>query len=142
MTSLTLIPDPERVIADYLRDQPDVLAITEQRRVGSKTPASTDLPWIRYTAFDAPAVGDHRADHLIAAFVQFDCYAGREGGQPQASLLARTVRAALTALGRGEGTVSGAVVTGVRIRGFGRRPDPQLDNRERFIVDTTIWMHP
>lgn len=140
--TLTLIPDPEKVVADYLREIPDILAITEDRRVGSTTPKSgTDKPWVRYTVIDDSAVGGHRSDHLTGAYLQFECYAGKDGGQPEASLLARTLRAALTALGRGEGSVSGATVSGVEIRGFSRQPDTQLNDRQRFIVSAMVWLH-
>ena len=135
--ALSLTPNAEKVIADYLREVPEILAITQDRRVTSRTPDSTDKPWVRYTQLNARS--SHRSDHLIGVYVQLDCYAGRAGGQPEASLLRRTVRAALVAMP--EASVEGAVITGVEIRGDSRQPDPQLDNRERFVISADVWMH-
>ena len=138
--TLTLTPNAEKVIADYLREHPDVSAITD--RIVSKTPKSMDDPWVRYSQIAKRT--PHRSDHFLEVFVQLDCYAGRDDvsahdGQPGASLLARTVRAAMMALP--EADLDGVVVTGVDPRGDSRQPDTQIDNRERFILQFVVWLH-
>lgn len=135
--TLELTVNVERLVADYLREQPDVAAITD--RIVSKTPTKTDTPWVRYTQLNKRSAGGHRSDHLSECFLQFDIYAGRDGGQPEASELARTVRAAMMALPEEPGL--GAVVTGVDPRGDARIPDTQLDNRERFVQSYLVWVH-
>lgn len=134
--TLTLTPNAEKVVADYLRAHPDVAAITG--RIVEKTPNSMDTPWVRYTQLAKPAMGNHRSDHALSPYFQFDCYAGKDGGQPEASLLARTVRAALVEL---RGAIGGAVITGVEIRGDSRQPDTQLDSRERFVLSAVVHLH-
>lgn len=135
--TLTLTPNSERVIADYLREHEDVAAITSS--VVSETPKKTDTPWIRYTQLNKRDIA-RPVDYALEAYFQLDCYAGRTGGQPEASLLARTVRAALVAMPDSE-DVDGAVVSDVEIRGDSRLPDPQMDSRERFILTFTVTMH-
>lgn len=139
--TLQLTANSERVIADYLREHPDVAAITD--RIVSKTPTKTDTPWVRYTLLNERSIGGHRSDHLREAFVQLEAYAGKDGfsahaGQPGASLLARTVRAAMMAMP--EESHDDAVVTGVEPRGYSRIPDTQLDNRERYIAQFAVWL--
>lgn len=134
--TLTLSPNAEKVVADYLRE---TVEITD--RIVSKTPKSTDEPWVRYTQLNKRAWDGHRSDYFLEAYFQFECYAGKEGGQPEASELGRTVRAALVHMPFAD-EVEGAVITGVDIRGDSRQPDLSLDSRERFIISAAVWMHP
>jgi len=135
-----LAPYAEKVISDYLREDPGVAALVDRRVVG-KTPASTDNPWVRVTELDDRAVGGSRSDHLHEFYFQFDCYAGKDGGQPEANLLKRTVRKALVEMS--EADHEGAVVSGVDIRGSARLPDDDVDEpaRERFVLTANVWMH-
>lgn len=138
MTPLVLIPDAEKVVSDYLREVDEVEAIVGRRVVG-KTPSSVAEPWVRLTRINAADDANSSADHLVAFYLQADCYAGASGGQPEANLLGRTVRAALKAM---QGTsVGGTVVSRVRVSD-GRIADPQLEPaRERTIVTATVYMH-
>lgn len=124
--------DVEKVLSKYLRDQ------TKERIVG-KTPESTDTSWVRLTLLDDPAVEGHRSDHLIEAYVQLDCYAGKSGGQPEANNLSLTIRQALVEIA--DHTLEGATASG----SFPRRrrsPDPEFTPaRERVIVTARVWMH-
>lgn len=134
-----LIPYFEKVVCDYLRDTPAVAALIGRRAVG-KTPDQTFEPWVRVTLLDATDQPGSRAEHLIEGFVQLDCYASSDNGQPEANLLARTVRAALRDM---PGTRGDAVVTGTKITGFARLPDLDFKPaRERFVIDAQIWAHP
>lgn len=132
-----MIPDLEAVLTTYLEDH----ALEVGATVVDETPDDTRDPWVRLTLLDAPSTGV--VDHLIPAFVQLDCYAGLVGddAHEQASLLARTIRAALVTIH--EATHEGAVVTGARIDGYNRQPDDTADEpaRERYIITATIWGH-
>lgn len=140
-----MIPYAEKVVSDYLREN-DALAAIVGRRVVGKTPGDetggTDQPWVRVTQLDATAVGGSRHDHLVEFYFQFDAYAGADGGQPEANLLARTLRQALVEMPDAS-LDDGAVATGVDIRGMARIPDEEIDEpaRERFVLSVAIWMH-
>jgi hypothetical protein len=139
MTPVTLIPDGERLVANYLRDHPDILAITIGRRVSGKTPESINDPWVRVTMLDAANQENSRPEHLINYLLQCDCYAGQDGGQPEAKLLARTVRAVLDGM---PGTHDGVVVSSVRFTGMARVPDPGFEPaRERVVLTAIVWAH-
>lgn len=129
-------PDAEKIISGYLRTHADMQAL--EARVVGKTPQSTELPWVRVTQLDDRS--SHRSDHLHEFYLQFDCYAGADGGQPEASQLGRTVRELI--LAAHEASLD-AVVTGSEIRSHARIPDPDLDEpaRERFVITALVWMH-
>lgn len=136
------IPDAEEIVGAYLRDHPEVEELGA--RVAGKTPSSQTAPWVRLFLLDAPTRSG-TVDHLIEFFLQLDCYAGQEAqtahrAQAEASLLARTVRAALKDMPE---AALDAVVTGVEVNGFRRDPDSDgfEPARERFIVTALVWMH-
>lgn len=138
-----MIVDGEKLVGDYLREEPALSALIGRRVVG-KPPASTDEPWVKQVLLSAPQAPGSQADHLIEHYFQFDCYAGNDGGQPEALLVGRTLREALQ---EGPGAHDLGVWTATRIEGFGRIPDPVLkdrsgDARERVIVTASVWMHP
>lgn len=139
MSPLTLIPDAEKLVSDFLRDDVDVAAIVGRRVVG-KTPSSIAEPWVLLRQLGGPSDATSSTDHLVAFYLQLDCYAGAAGGQPEANLLGRTIRAALKTM-TGE-ILDGAVVGRVRINGDSRIPDVAFEPaRERRVVTTTIHMH-
>lgn len=136
-----MIPDAEAIVGKYLRQHPSVRALVE-RRVVSRTPSATDLPWVRVTAVPGivPAARS-LALHLIVAHLQFDCYAGddRASGQAEASGLSRAV---MEALHESPGATTDAVVSHVTIGVCSRIPDPDFEPaRERYIVTAAIHMH-
>lgn len=132
-----MIPYAEKIVADHIRDAPEVAAL-ETRVVGT-TPSSTDKPWVRYTQLDARAVDGARHEHLVEFYFQFDCYAGGQGGQPEANLLTRRVREAVVAMP--EATHDDAVVTGAEIRSSARFPDGDFKpSRERFVMTAVVWI--
>lgn len=134
--STLLMPDVELLVFEYLRDHPDVDAIANGR-VYRVTPANVGMePFVRVHQFDSDNLVPN-LQHFDAAFLQIDSYAGP---QATASLLGRTVRAALQDL---PGTYTGAVVTGAKTEGWRYQPDTTFDTaRARFIVDLTVWVHP
>lgn len=136
--SLTLAPYAEKIVSDYLRAVDDLEALG--CRVVGKTPDSTSEPWIRVTQLDDRAIGGIRADTHHEFYFQFDCYAGKDGGQPEANLLGRTTRAALVDAPNHNHT--GASISGVDIRSHARIPDLDVAEpaRERMILTATIYM--
>lgn len=128
-----MIPDIEKVLTTYLRPKVSPLGAT----VRGRTPSNSAKGWVRLTVLDAP--GSY-PDHLVDALVQLDCYASKEGGQEDASILARTVRQALIDLPNNEH--ADAVVTGCAIVGYLRNPDTFFEPaRDRYILTATVWMH-
>jgi hypothetical protein len=133
-----VIPDGEKITGKFLRERPAMTNLGA--RVVGKTPEDTSTPWVRLTQLDAKSVGGHRSDHLVEFYFQLDCYAGEEGGQPEASLLTRTVREELTQR-MVAASHTGAVVTGVDVRSAPRIPDRDWEPaRERFVMTVLIWM--
>jgi len=134
-----VIPDAEKVVGTYLRSHADIVALAA--RVVGKTPASTEAPWIRLTQLDARNERTEH-EHLIAYFLQLDCYAGSAGGQPEASTLARTTREALHEMQFA--THADVVVSSVGFTGMARVPDTDVDEpaRERFVLDSIVRLHP
>lgn len=130
-----MIPDIEKIVAAHLRDAAPITDL--DARVVGKTPDTLTRPWVRVTQLDGSS--DAATDHLVGFLVQFDCYAGADGGQPEANLLARTVRLVLRDL---RGPVTDAVVTGVRVTGDARIPDDTFEPaRERRVITAEIYAH-
>lgn len=128
------IPNAERVVADHLREVTD-------RRVVARAPdaetGGTDEPWIRLCLLGARDTSD--AEHLIEFMVQIDCYAGSDGGMPEATAAAREVRAAMKEMR--ETDLDGVVVSEVRFTGHARIADPDLNHRDRVVLTANVWMH-
>lgn len=135
--TLTVIPDVEALVGDYLRSHADIVALGAN--VATRTPAKFTRPWVKITQLDDPTVNDSRSDHLIEYMLQLDCYAGSEGGTIEASLLSRTVRAALSEM---PGVHDGVTVTGVRHVSAPRIPDTDFEPaRERVARTEIVWVH-
>lgn len=133
-----LIPDAEKIVSRYLRVHPDVSTLGA--RIVGKSPDRRDTPWVRITQLDASNEPRSRVEHLISFLLQFDCYAGRDGGQPEASMLARTVRAALHAMP--DARHEEAVVTQVTFTSMIRNPDLDIEPaRERVILGAIVRIH-
>lgn len=129
--------DAERLVADYLRDDDEVAAIAGRRVVG-KSPSDTVPAWVRLVQLDESH--DDVSDYSSGHYLQLDCYAGRDGGQPEAAALGRAVRSALVRM-PGLSNEHG-IVTGVQVNGHGRIPDVDFEEaRERVIVTATVWAH-
>lgn len=136
-----MLPDAEALTGTYLRAHPSVAALVGARVVGD-TPRNTDTAWVRLTQIDGGPLVTSRAHHVGIAWVQVDCYAGADatGGHEEASVLARTVQAALATMN--EATHTGAVVAGVKIAGTHRQPDLDFQPaRERFLFTAEITLH-
>ena len=138
--SLNVIPDGEKIAMAHLRDHDAIQAICG-RRVVVKTPSSTAEPWVRATQLDARNNSSARHEHLITFLIQFDCYAGAEGGRPQAVELGQTARAVLHQMP--EETFDEVVVSAVGFTSHIRLPDGDFEPaRERVILTAELVLHP
>lgn len=138
-----LIPPGTKIVADYLRADPDVEEIIG-RRVVAKTPDDVSAPWVKITQLDAPK--RTRTAHLIEFYFQLDCYAGdpksQAGGQPTADLLARTVCAAIERMDADGPVGEGFVVTAAEANPGLYRPDTDFNpDRERYAATALVWIH-
>lgn len=133
-----LIPDALEVVGVYLAATPDIAAIADDRISVELGPL--DEPQVRMTLFDPIPVGGSRTNHLVENFLQLDCYAGKSNSSVEASLLGRTVQAALNDM---RGRHDGGTVTNVEFTGGGLTPDTDIKPpRWRYIVEVTVWIHP
>jgi hypothetical protein len=129
----------EKILRDYLVEAEGVAEIVGTR-VATKTPDTLKEPWIRLSIIDDPPAGRSSVDHFIEFYVQAECYAGKDGTQSKASLLARTVRALIAEMGRHDH--EGAVVTGTKIRSSRSLRDDSLQPAmDRYVVTASIWAH-
>lgn len=142
--TLATIPDAEALVAGWLREHDDIAALGA--RVGTRTPATMTLPWIRVTQLDAPRLRPATFDVAIRFVLQLDCYAGKattdaQTGRAEAVALGAAARAVLMSL---SGTVAGDVaVPSVDITTHMRRPDTTLKPaRERVILIAEILLKP
>lgn len=134
----TASPDIEALVATYLLAHEDVEELVGDR-IGGRHPRSTSTPWIKVTQYSDISLT--RTLHVTQTDIQIECYGGDDvdEAQGEASLLARTVRAALNDMPDAEH--EGAVVT--RVTFFGPRRIPDTDfGRERFILDASVTSHP
>lgn len=140
MSILSQIPDIEKLVGSYLRDDDNIQALNA--RVGGQLPKTFTNPWVRLTLLDATNATNSEVERLISYLVQADCYAGSDPqvGQAQASQLGITVRAIL--ISAQKQTLDGAVITAVEIRSHARLPDLDFDPpRERVTITAEIWAH-
>jgi hypothetical protein len=134
------IPNGSKIIGNYLRSHPLVVAM--ETRIVGKSPAETSHSWVRLSQIGAPSVNGNRPGHLYEFLFQLDCYAGSDGGQPEATDLAIAVHDALAAFELSNYRSNGAVVTGSDPNMGGFALDTDLEPaRERFISTATVWMH-
>lgn len=136
--TVTLIPDVEKITGKYLREHPAIVAL--DTRIVGKPPDSRDTSWVQLVMLDASKEQISRPEHLISNLLQLDCYAGEDGGQPEAVLLGRTVRAVLNAMP--DAQHADAVCSSVRIVGMTRRPDTAIEPaRDRVILTADVKLH-
>lgn len=134
-------PSGQKIVSDYLRAHETIAALSA--RVVSKTPdeENRDEPWVRVTQLDAPDRTEP-VRRLTEFYFQLDCYAGDEGGMPEADRLARAVCDALNELNGANYTDQGAVITGSRANpGRGGRDEDLTPPREFFLATALVWMH-
>lgn len=131
-------PDALAVAVAYLDGHEDIggAGVT----VGVGTPDSLEGPWVDVALIHAASTDGGITNHHIAAYLQFDCYAGEDDNDSTiAGGLAATVVEALRVANTA--THEDAVVTGAESSWHHApdttRADPPL---ERFIVESIVWM--
>lgn len=137
---LILLPDVERLLSSFARQQDEVTALVDQR-VYTMLPASPTFPAVRLTRYGGSPVTD-RPLWLDQALVQWDVWGGRK---VRAHEIAQTLRAALAA--RLVGTHDDGVVTGVTFGELRWLPDDTVAAdeglaRARYLFTSTVWAHP
>lgn len=125
----------EKLVANYLRT-------TDGLRVVAKTPNDTDEAWVRVRLLVSRQPDNLPFYRFREAYVQVDCYASVDNGQPEASQMAEAVSLALSEMDQAEHEEG--EVTACRIENGGmHEPDTNFNPaRERFIVTASIWAHP
>lgn len=130
----------EPMIGGYLKEVAAVAAL--EARVVSKTPGTTEKPWVRVTLIDPQnQTGNRLVEHLVSYYLQLDCYAGSSGGREEAFALAAAVRGALVELPKVQ-PFDEAVATDIDPLSMPRIPDSDLGGRERYVLDIELYIHP
>jgi len=134
-----MIADGLAITIGYLRTH---AALTDLNAdVRTELPADFNRPTVKVLQLNADDRSES-TDHLIAYHLQFDCYAQSKGPTPgtgQASLLVRTVRAALKEMPRADLDV---VVKNVTFGVCPQLPDDAWDPpRQRFSLEAWIYAH-
>jgi hypothetical protein len=134
--TLTLLPDIERLLSTFLRAQPEVQAIVDDR-VYTVLPANKIFPLLRLTRVaGAPVMS--RPLHLDQALVQVDAFGGSKRLAWQLAETCRAVTAQRLVGGHAEG-----VVTNVAFGGLSDLPDGEFDPpKPRLLFTVTITAHP
>lgn len=132
-----MIPNGPKIVSNYLREHDD-LADT---RFVSKTPESVARSWVKVAQLDAQNSPVSRVEHLINYMLQFDCYASKTGGTPEAWDLSARVRDVLDRM-PDEAAIAGVEVTSVEFTSHAEIVDPDLEPaRERVALTAEIHMH-
>jgi hypothetical protein len=139
-----MMPYAQKLVSDYLRD-----GLTDTRVVSKPPPEdSRDARWVQVIQLPADHNENDPTDRVIAFYFQFSCYAGAEGGLPEAERLVRRVSELLIAMPGSHDAPTPqddpVVVTGVQLtNGPGSLPDNDgfEPARDRYITDATIWAH-
>jgi hypothetical protein len=92
------------------------------------------------TVIDDPSTHGGIVDHSIAAYVQIDCFAGKDGSQGTAKTLSLAVRTALHATNETPVSAGGGYIVGANVS-FGHAPDAtQEPAMECYRGAGTVWM--
>lgn len=129
------IVDIEALTATYLREN--------DFRARNTPPDETHRAesWVEIHLINAPSDDVIPVDYLVGFLVDFNCYAGQNGGQPEAKALVSSVRSALSLMRTT--SFDDAVVTSVKFVSMPRVPDTEMEPaRERYILTARIVAHP
>lgn len=137
-----MIPYAQKVVSDFLRPRLAVRVVAHPPAEGDR-----DEPWIQVTQLDAPQAPNDPADRLVEFYFQFDCYAGADGGMPEAERISRTLRDHLHLMpGQHDAPTvddDAVVVSCVTIIGASSQPDTDAFEpaRDRFVVTASVYAH-
>lgn len=135
--TVTLLPDIEALVSEFLRAQAEIVALVGAR-VYTALPNTPTWPLVKLVRITgAPVLSRPRV--IDAPVVQFDAYGG---SKKQAHDLIETVCAVIAE--RIEGVhVDYGVVCGVMFGPVSWQPDPSYTPaRSRYIADATFTIHP
>lgn len=136
MTEVILLPYIEKLLVDFLADQPEIATLVADR-VYTELPETKVWPLIRLHQFNSlrPTT---RARWLATTVVQIDAYGGTKN---IAHRLAQTCAGVLDA--RLTGTHDEGVVTGIVCYGLRDEPDETFESaRPRWLFLAEITAHP
>jgi Protein of unknown function (DUF3168) len=134
--TLTLLPNAEALVSEFLRDQAEVVALVSDR-VYTALPFGVEFPAVRVVQYDTE-FGTHQPLWVAAPLLQIDCWGGTKA---QAWTLAATCMAALSE--RIEGGHTHGVVSGVRFSSWTDMPDTDYEPaRPRFFFTAQLTVHP
>lgn len=134
--TVTLLPDIERLLTDFLRAQAEVTTIVGNR-IYTEIPGAAMFPLVRVRRVGGfPTLS--RPLYIDAPLVQIEGYAATKGA---ARLLTETCRAVLAE--RSEGGHSTGVVADVRFGALLWLPDDDFTPpKPRYIADATLTVRP
>lgn len=134
--TLNLTPNTEALVSAFLRDQPEIVDLVDDR-VYTVIPKDATYPLARVTLLlDQPAGGEPL--WLTAAQVQVEAFGGTKA---QAWTLAVTARSAISE--RLTGTHDDGIVTGVTSGPLLDLPDEDFTPaKTRFLFTSTLYVHP
>lgn len=133
-----MIPDALALTIGYLSKHPAVVAFHADIR--TELNGDFSRPTVKVTQLDAEDRAEH-LEYLTAFLIQLDCYSATLGpaGTGQASLLNRTVRAAMFEM---PGIHGDTVVKAVRFGVNPQIPDPAWDPpRQRWTLEAWVYTH-
>lgn len=136
-----MVPDAERIVSAWLRDQAEITALVEQR-VYTALPEGPTFPLLRITRIGGAPISSQPL-HLDAATIQFDAY----GGPKKTALtIAETVRELLSTEDfRVAHEIDGdpvGTVTAVQWGILAYVPDDLYTPAQpRYVFDASIFVH-
>lgn len=134
--TVTLLPDVEALVSQFLRAQDEITDIVGDR-VYTAIPKSPQFPLLRLQRVGGFPVTQQPL-HLDAPTLQFDAYGGSKADAQELAATARSVLAL-----RLEGVHDLGVVTGVRFGSMSWLPDPDYTPaKPRYVLDATVLLHP
>lgn len=129
-----MIPDAEKSLGEYLREQLAVKVLTRG------APRSIKDPWVRMTLLSDASTDGGIVDRAFDCYMQFDCYSGKDGDVAVARLLAVALRTSIRQLIHIGGQLDDAVVYGADLQ-MSHLPDTTFEPAmERYTVTGSIWM--
>ena len=134
--TVTLLPNVEALVSEFLRGQSEVAALCSDR-VYTALPVGVEFPAVRVVQFDAE-FGTHQPLWVVAPLLQIDAWGGTKA---EAYTLAATCMAVMAE--RLEGGHARGVVSGVRFSGWSDMPDTDYQPaRPRFFFTAQPTCHP
>lgn len=134
--TVELMPNVEALVSAFLRAQPEMIAIVDDR-IYTVLPGAVTYPAVRVNQYDEGNVTS-RPLWAVRASIQIEAWGG---SKDQAFSILATAQACISE--RIEGVYSQGVVTGVEWGGRRDLPDPSFSPaKPRWMVSAYITAHP